>query len=222
MARHADIAVGMAKEPQYFVTHNPLVDSPSGYLENWKARDLKARYLLDASTGYSKFPNFGDSAGLIADATKGAKIIYIMRDPIKRIESQVAHNVTRGRLDIERYEARHNHDFYHHYLITSSYAAQLKQYSQRFPKADMLLLSFEDMLAEPNETLTQVWQFLDLEPLAAESEFNHRNARRSVPQEFEGPILSDAIKAYLHDALAADMAELSSTWGVDTTKWGFK
>ena len=65
---------------------------PHTYLFKWRERSLRGlarpsdKLLLDASTGYSIFTN---SLEKIAKANENAMVIFILRDPIDRIYSNI-------------------------------------------------------------------------------------------------------------------------------------
>lgn len=222
MGEHAGIVLGTLKEPAYFASKRQHIIGAASYLKNWKMPMFQAPYRLDASTNYTKFPGFGDAAAGIASATTGAKIIYIMRDPIERIESQIAHNISGSADKAERY--RNSCDeigFYHHDLVVSSYATQLEKYRAQFPRSDILPLVFEEMLAAPEETLERIWSFLGLAAPAVPITLGRKNIRRAAPKDLGGSIFPPHIPAQLREILAPEMEKLKTEWGIAPNAWSF-
>lgn len=216
---HPDIALGAYKEPNFFAERGRKITDLEEFLKGWKRG---ARYRLDASTCYSKFPTFGDCARTIRQQVPGAKYIYLMRDPIDRIESQVAHQIAK---DPARYEdfVRRGEDirFYRHALIVSSYASQLDLYQPEITDGRMFLQKFEDMLADEKAFLSALWAFLDIEAPKKPLGILHRNKRVTDAPHVDKVKLSKTARAMLRSALADDMAQLHEKYGIDVSSWGF-
>lgn len=221
--KHPAIFTGAYKEPNFFADKGSKLADERAYLESWnlkKTFKVRDRWLLDASTSYSKYPSFGDAAASIARFTKKARFIYLMRDPIARIESQLGHAHNRqedfpGMFE----EAKERPDFYQHFLCVSSYASQLERYAALFGEDALLLLRFEDLIAEPEQTIGIIWPFLGLE-MPDVTVLEHRNARKDkkVPQT---RLLPAAMEVQLRESLKPEMDLLQKRWGVDVAKWGF-
>ena len=223
LARHPHILRGDHKEPSFFASRGQKHESFAAYRAQWRPRLFaRPRYLLDASTSYSKFPAFGDAAAQIAGAVENAKYIYLMRDPVARIESQIAHAVSADADAFARFEAEgETMVYYKHALDVSSYAAQLERYAAAFDAGDMMLIRFEDMLARPDDTLARLWSFLDLKPIRSPNRLPRQNPRRDDLEKVADVRLPGPARAMLHKALADDMTRLRDRFGVDTTDWGF-
>jgi hypothetical protein len=223
LAKHPKVFGGSFKEPNFFAEKGSKLASERDYLESFplrKAIGVRGKWFLDASTSYTKYPTFGDAAGAIEKFTSRAKFIYLVRDPIARIESQLAHAYNRDPSFVKRYESRRlKEGFYQNYLRVSSYASQLDRYAGKFGEDKILVLDFDELIQAPEETVGKVWSFLNLEPMQNVS-LGHRNARKDkkVPQS---RLLPMEMEPYLREQLVDDMAALQATWGIDPAKWGF-
>lgn len=216
---HPDIALGAYKEPNFFAEKGRKITDPEEFLKGWK-RGI--RYRLDASTCYSKFPTFGDCARTIRQQAPGAKYIYLMRDPIARIESQVAHQIAKNPTRYDDFVRRgEDIGFYRHALIVSSYASQLDLYRPEVTEGRMFLQKFEDMLVDEQAFLTALWAFLDIEAPKKPFAIRHRNKRETDAPHVNKVKLSETARAMLRAALADDMARLQSRYGIDVSSWGF-
>jgi hypothetical protein len=157
LSEHPEIAPCSDKEPHFFRDRNG-----SGGLRNYEAlwdwHPERHRWALEASTSYAKRPARPDVAERLAKLDRTFKFVYVMRDPVDRIESHRAHNLLSGRWR----ECRHIEDTLH-VVETTRYAAQLDEYTEWFSEDDILLVKFEDMIEEPRETVERVFEFLDLE-----------------------------------------------------------
>lgn len=110
----------------------------------------------------------------------GAKLIAILRNPTERAISQYFHE---RKLDCENlsidaalqqeesrlqlsYESREYNDFdfiHHSYQSRGLYKQQLDRYLQYFPLNQILVLSSEDFFTDPQGTLKQTFEFLDID-----------------------------------------------------------
>lgn len=226
--QHPDIMLGTQKEPAFFTEGGSEISDVAAYLRLWKQPFLKRligprpKYLLDASTAYSKYPFRGDCAGMIRGCTTGARFIYLMRDPVDRIESQVAHIVAASEAAAEKYQRRGDAlRYYRRALQISSYAGQLQQYEAEWQAGRVLLLRLDDLKANPQETLAKVWDFLEIAPPKEPIALERKNARKTHLDHVRKVRLLSEIRATLHEALADDMATLSETYGVNVSDWGF-
>lgn len=168
LAQHPEIAVPHTKELNFFSDQTNFAQGYSHYLDSWDWNENSHKYALESSPWYTRitYPNNMNAAANIAkmqaDLGSKFKFIYIMRDPIDRIESQYNHalvwheheNIGDPTAEVLDSEA----------LDTSKYAMQIKEYYQRFPSSDILLLKFEDLTENPNKVLHQICVFLSIDP----------------------------------------------------------
>lgn len=156
---HPQVFMPELKEPDFFVKE-----------KNWsKGFDWYTALFADAppdalvgegSTNYSKAASFPESPVLLHEYVPGAKIIYILRDPIERIRSQYAHSILSGG---ERRRPAEAITPSSGYVDTSLYGAQLRRYLDLFPLDQVLVLTMEDMRDDPAGLLDKVEDFLGLE-----------------------------------------------------------
>lgn len=212
LVTHPAIAGCARKEPNFFSSRNGR-GGPKRYAEGWADFDpARHRYALEASVDYTKHPRHPMVARRIAAFPAEFKFIYIMRDPIDRIESHIAHNIAKGRVTARDYAAMMEGA-----ISTSRYGYQLDTFRAPLGNPEMLLLDFEDLKREPLALLDRVTDFLGLERFA----FEHRppsNTRRASSADFRLP---RAERAALHAALAGDMADFARDYGFDVAHWGF-
>ena len=142
----------------------------------------------------------------------GAKLIVLLRDPVRRAYSHYWHERDKGREKLEfeaaiEAEAGRLGDaqqqladgtlersFAHQhfsYLARGRYAEQLEAWFSAYPREQFLVLRFEDLAREPLATLNTTLGFLGLPPAAA-VDLEARNTRRYPP-------MADAVAAQLRD-----------------------
>jgi hypothetical protein len=145
LAEHPQVCYCMPKkEPNFFASDADWSKGVDWYLKNWQFDLSKHKVALEASTDYTKVPVFPNAASRIENLQKSFnglrfKFIYIMRDPIERIESHIAHE----RLEGWKHASKNVRFGLHQHLIDiSSYYKQISEYYKRFNREEILLLNF--------------------------------------------------------------------------------
>jgi hypothetical protein len=143
------------------------------------------------------------------------RLFYILRNPIDRIESHIAHNLARrekararGGLDVARMENA---------IAVSRYASQLDRLMRRFSREDVLILDFDELRSDPQALAARAFAFLGLDPLDGLEAMPPANPRREAAGEFR---LADDQRASLREALREDVTALRDRYGVAVDKWG--
>lgn len=241
LSAHPEIVPASTKEPDFFTKH---WSEGWGWYENlWPDPVNDQAWALEASTSYTKTPALPNAAKRIASTRAEYRFIYLMRDPIARIESHRRHQFLRGR----------GTEIGKHLISVSCYARQLDQYRHYFSREQMLLLAFEELRAEPEVALRRVCEFLQIDPAfhfpARNTTFNKsardgrtykllqrlpivsdvakqlplrwrrtvRNRLSKKPPQL--PALDDRQRAELRAVLTDDLARLREDYGFDTSVW---
>ena len=218
LAAHPQIAASRVKEPDFFAggLRKGKKRSAARYFALWPDFDpARHRYALEASPSYSKFPMHGQAPARMARfaAERGArfKLIYLLRDPVDRIESHVAHNIARR-------PGRPTSGPFAEEIAVSRYARQLDRFLRRFPREDLLLLDFDDLRADPLALVGRALDFLGLETPPDFAVRPPANPRRDANGSAEFR-LDEGQRATLRAALRDDVADLRDRFGVDVAKW---
>ena len=159
LAQHPQIAPSREKEPDFFADNADPIAAWDDYLSLWDWNPEEHQVALEASTQYAKYPWIRDVPERIARVPRDFRFIYVMRDPIPRIESQVRHGVYDGwarSLD----EGGLTEDL----LDFSRYAMQLDRYAPHFPRESMLLLTLEELKRHPDQVLRRACEHLGVDP----------------------------------------------------------
>lgn len=247
ISQHPAIAASRVKEPEFFSQHQGHGMPVATYADLWAFDPARHRIALEASTGYAKYPQEQGVADRIAAAGLRPRFIYVLRDPIQRISSQVTY-ATWGRRGAVA-------DFRDPQAIAfSKYAEQLDQFTSVFPRERILLVDHAQLQRDPTGTAQQVFAFLGLDPLAVTPPPAPKNAARprsgwerrlmrngalarlatSAPTGLKralrsasakgaapAPTLPVEVAEELRAELAPDMARLQAEWGFDVAQWGF-
>jgi len=158
LEQHPEIVACKVKEPEYFVIDYYKNNGLEDYYKLWDFDHGKHKYALEASTSYTKMPQFANAAENIKSSGINAKIIYMMRHPIERIRSQI--QISRC-FDWEVFDDKGK--ISNNAIAISKYHYQISEYYKRFPADQILLLSFEMFVDKPRATLQQVCEFLEID-----------------------------------------------------------
>ena len=147
-------AVNKGKEVNFFLNEYDEM-SLAGYDKTF----LPGQIRIDVSPNYSKRHQYKTNiAKEISRANPNAKIIFLVRDPLKRIESHLYHNLLRDRIDRKKLT---DMEYLHNYVLTSSYFFQIRVFLDHFKKNNILVLQQELMRKEPSKFIEALSTFLD-------------------------------------------------------------
>lgn len=175
IAQHPDVAFCKVKEPHYFSREADRRRSIQWYHNLFRGREnLRC---AEGSTSYTFFPEYPETVERIHKYNPSMRFIYVVRDPIARIESQLTHDRLRGHLTASPERAVFEDP---RYLDRSRYATQMRRFIDRFDRSAIHLEVFERMIAGPESALRRVLAFLDLDPAPADDfDLTPRNASLS-------------------------------------------
>lgn len=167
LGQHPQISPAAPKEPGYFAFDHVFDRGLDWYDGLFDFDTERHVYRLDGSTDYTKVPfvtGVRDRMASVPDAR--FKVIYIMRHPLRRIESHARH-VQRTLKEIgQTISPRVDHSLDAGVSLQSlaigRYAEQLDAFEDLFDQGDVFLTSLEALKENPEETLTSLYSFLDL------------------------------------------------------------
>jgi hypothetical protein len=117
----------------------------------------------EASPNYTILSVFGGVAERMHSVLPDARLIYMVRDPIERMVSHYIHQYAEGKerrpAETALLTAGDNR-----YIACSSYHAQLEPYLRLFPRRNVLVLEAEDLDAHRDRTMSEVFEFLGVDP----------------------------------------------------------
>lgn len=244
LAKNPEIALPPIKEPEFFSKNMDLNQYKNGeYLNLFKIDDT-SKYTLDASTGYTKYPNEIGVPQRIFNTNLRPMFIYIVRNPYDRIESHF--NFMKRDL---KWKSKITSQ---HLIDVSNYHLQLKQYLKYFDKDKILILDFDELVKQPNKLLDKVYIFLEIKnKMVFESKIQSnktkpansnllkfkqkigsnvtkylsKSLKKKVKQIFfknDYVRLSQKQKTKIKQQLEKDMIQFGKDFNFDVSKWGFK
>lgn len=166
LAEHPAISPCIEKEPEFFSDRAKLAKGFDYYQSLWDWDRANHQIALEASTAYTRVthPQFLNAAENIyhyrIDNNVDFKFIYILRNPIDRIESHYTHGRAWGFGETAKSLAG---GIDREVLETSKYAMQIEEYYQRFAAEKILLLNFVDLKQKPQAVLQKICQFLAID-----------------------------------------------------------
>ncbi len=156
---HPNICPCVKKEPEFFSSNQGhKYRAVEKYEELWDYNPREHRYVIEASTGYTKYPSEPNVPEAIHNYGVSPKIIYIVRNPFERIISQYSHLKYRHHAE-NRPLSLLSDDM----IDVSKYYMQLSRYIRFFPQKQFLIVDFDDIKKDPKILLTNVFAFLDLD-----------------------------------------------------------
>lgn len=118
----------------------------------------------EASPNYSKRHLWPETAARLTGALPGARIIYLVRDPIVRLQSMYLDMLSYGGESRSIGAAVASDP---DYILTSSYGMQIEPYVERLGRDRVLVETSERLRADPAAVMGRVFGFLELDWEAA-------------------------------------------------------
>jgi hypothetical protein len=144
------------KEPEFF-SEDANFARGRGWYEALFANAAPGALLGEASTGYTKLPTHPQAVARIAALLPAPRLIYLIRDPLHRLVSHYIHEWTMGMMEGSLGDALAAHPELVDY---GRYGMQIAPYVETFGADRILLLSLEEMQADPQAVLERVVGFL--------------------------------------------------------------
>lgn len=188
------------KEINYFNKLYRKGDTDIHYDWRFPFDPARHAWTLDVSPNYAKLPRTRAVSGRIATLGGDTRLIYILREPVDRIESNLAHSLrNRGEL-VKLSKCIH----------TSRYAQHMNNFTVHIPRDNILLLDFHKLTHDPETVLAQICDFLDIEPYVAQSV-----AHNTRGVDFQ---LDAAQRTELAEILRPDVQALIDRYGFEPAK----
>jgi len=250
LAQHPKVCSCSHKEPEYFSEYQGHGVNVQHYADLWDYDPDQHAYVLEASTGYTKYPSEPNVAKKIKASGITPTFLYVVRDPFKRIESDYNFSLDKEWFDptLPITDDR--------YVSISNYFMQLEPYRELFGMTNIMVLDFDELVSDPAKLLTSVFDRLQLNGNDVEivDEVKHKTGElsqaevflnmhpgikaatrllpRSAKQLIKGlykPVskispkkqLSEKERAIIHNKLQDNMRLLQEHYGVGVEKWGF-
>ena len=171
---------GRFNEPNYFIAEQ---NWPRGldWYESLFDRADGAAAIGECSPSYTWAHVYHGVPERMAQVVPQARLVYVVRDPIARMQSMYMHQVSAGR-ERRRAEVALLDD---RYLGPSRYGFQLAAFLDHFDRSQVLVIASEVLRDRPREALSAVFNHLAVDPAAVNLERqrqDHRSIDKPVPR----------------------------------------
>jgi hypothetical protein len=161
LALHPHIVIPEDKEPDTLVRFNEPADISRDYASLFPA-SARAKIKGEASTTYTKRPDFDGVAERARACCPGnLRIVYIRRDPIRRIVSHYRHEVQHKRFTGTLSQALREHP---ELIDYSRYDWQIAPWKKAFGVDAVLEIDLEDYAIQREEILRRVLAHIGADP----------------------------------------------------------
>jgi hypothetical protein len=192
------------------------------YFSAWRGQ----RALGEASASYLCYDWVADR---ILRHLPGVKLIATLRNPIERAHSNYWHTIKSGlescsfeeAVRTERQRLAEIVDPFwravrpYAYVERGFYYRHLSDYLLRFPRSQMHIVLFEDLLRSPGQVLRGILEFLEVDPEFVPADLD-RILNQSTP---EGEKMAPSAREYLRGVFRDDILNLGQLLGRDLSSW---
>jgi hypothetical protein len=192
--RHPAVFVPHQKEPSNLVHDDVCTVRGRRAYARFFARAQPDQICGEGSTNYTKLPDFPGVARRARDVIgRALKVIYLVREPVSRIESQHHHELNQGRIRCGIDEAVREQPRYVNY---SRYAMQVTPWLEALGPEQVLILRFEKYIENRRDAVAQVCRFLGIDAsgdsVEADAVYN-RSEGRPMKRGPLAPIMRSAL-----------------------------
>lgn len=179
---HPEVFMSPLKEVDFFAAEANWDRGLDWYRRQFDGAGPGVKAIGEASTSYSKFPEYEGVPERIAQVLPDVRLVYVVRDPIERIRSHYQHRslvgAERAPLEVAVLEDPR-------YVDCSRYAFQIARYLEVFPRERLLVVSSEDLRSDRAATIRRIYGFLGVDadhvPSTIEREFYRTDERAAYP-----------------------------------------
>lgn len=161
---------------------------------DWYASRFDGRFEVrgESSPHYTNLPRFGDVAERIQAHCPDARLIYMVRDPIKRILSHWVHATGAGYETREMVPTLSDPDS--SYMHRSMYWMQLQPYLERFDRSRIEIITQEELQSEREETMRKAFRFAGVDESFTSEQFDREWEKSSAKQGGKYQLMEKLIK----------------------------
>lgn len=178
LALHPQVGMSAEKEPAFFCGGEYYSRGWAWY-ESLFAHAAGRQAIGEASTSYTKKFSYPGTAERIARELPDVRLIYVVRHPLERIESQWIHGVHAGWHPASFGRALDDPAL----IDPSRYWSQINAYREYFPDERILVLFFDDFKADPLAFVSRCYTFVGVDCTFTPSGTVARNPSASLRSE---------------------------------------
>ncbi len=163
LGQHPDCFMVKCKEP-YFFSNDEVYTRGFDWYESLYDEAGSKKMRGEGSNRYTMKEVFPNTVSRIVSYNPDLKLIYIVRNPIARIESFWMQKRSHGGEEVHydfNTAVRVNRDWL---VDSSNYWQQLSVYRPHFPDDRIHIMFYEDFKADPETVMRRCFKFLDVDP----------------------------------------------------------
>jgi hypothetical protein len=161
---------------------------------DWYASRFDDRFEVrgESSPHYTNLPRFGGCAERIREHCPDARLLYMVRDPIKRILSHWVHATGAGYEtgDLATVLAQPETS----YMNRSKYWMQLQPYLEHFDREQIEIIAQEELQSEREETMRKAFAFAGVDESFTSEQFDREWEKSSAKQGDKYQLMERLIK----------------------------
>ncbi len=186
---HPEIQMSKPKELNFFVEE---LNWDLGL--DWYASRFDGRFEVrgESSPHYTNLPRFDGVAERIHRHCPDAKLLYMARDPIKRILSHWVHATGAGYETRELVPTLSESDS--SYIHRSMYWMQLQPYLERFDRAQIEIITQEELQSEREATMRKAFAFAGVDESFISEQFDREWEKSSAKQGGKYQLMEKLVK----------------------------
>jgi hypothetical protein len=152
----------LRKNLEFFTPEGAAAHTVEWYAACFDDAPPTAQAVGEISTEYTKHPFIPGVPARMAAVLPVARLVYLVRDPIERIVSHYLHQLNAAQ-ETRPFHAAVSEEPDNRYLAYSRYHEQIEQFLPYYPAGRILVLTSEELRAEPAATLARLCQFLGVD-----------------------------------------------------------
>lgn len=222
LRQHPDVFM-LRNEPKFFKSWDGV--DPSALADYHAKFDWNPKYAVrgEKSAPYGPSKKARD---LIWQYNPAAKIVWLLRDPVKRAISHFYRAFAASgdkalslrEAIFNKYVLEHS-DSMHAYVYRSEYAKQLEMWERRFPKDQIHWMIFEELMDDPILEMDRLCAFLGVQPYGdIYPEKSNSQSKATVEGQFRLPIEEEVVLE-LRKVLRPDVEKLFEKIGRRVSHW---
>ncbi len=187
LGQHPEVFMCDPKEPWFFshYYHDQGMARYEQYFQNATGK----RAVGEGSTTYTKLPLFPRTAQRIAQHLPSAKLLYVVRHPLRQIESNWLQMRKCSEMGVGHDFARSVREM--PVLVgTAHYLRQLRAYREFFPPQQIRVMLYEDFQRDPGAFVRDCFHYLEVEPTFVPPDLDQK-LNATVGDRVDRPIVSE-------------------------------
>lgn len=165
LARHPEVFMARDKELNFFSDERRWKRGTSWYESCFEHAPVRG----ETSPNYTKYPLYPEAIPRLAATLPDARLVYIVRDPVRRTLSHFHHALCDD-LEERTLEAAFARldPADNHYVRCSLYAAQLHRVLDYVPPERVHVVDLHELNEAPASTLSRLYDFLEITDVAVD------------------------------------------------------